>query len=310
MSTAGNGASSFGNFVGKHIIEISRNPYHLSIRDGRLLLLDDHVVAASIPCDEICMVVVDSPQTTYTHCALSRLTDAGAVVVVCGANHLPNSVLLPIADHSEVVWRLRDQIECGVPRRKRLWQQIVKAKVRAQANNLPRDYAAHQKLMELSQLVLSGDRTNIEANAARIYWQNWLWQKDFQRDQDADGLNASLNYGYAILRAAVARALVGAGLAPMLGVHHRHRANSFCLADDLMEPLRPIVDARVREMYRLGCEQLDQRAKSELLGIIMEEVEVDGTVSPFMIGLNKYVSSLVNCFAKKQSHLSIPVSCT
>jgi len=296
--------------VVKHTIEISSQPYHLCIRDSRLQLQADGIVWSSIPCDEISMVVVDNPKTTYTHQALETLGDSGAVVVICGSNHLPISILLPIADHSELVWRLRDQIDCSVPRRKRLWQQIVKAKIRSQALNLPSHYPAYKKLLELSKMVTSGDSTNIEAQAAKVYWQNWLWHEEFRREYDGNGLNAFLNYGYAILRAAIARSIVAAGLTPMLGLHHHNRANPFCLADDLMEPLRAIVDDHVREMHRMGYESLNQPAKSELLGILTRSVEIEGTNSPLLVGLGKYVSSLVQCFSKKQTVLSIPMPCT
>ena len=294
----------------KHTIEISSQPYHLSIRESRLQLQANGTVSSSIPCDEICMVVVDHAQTTYTHKALETLAHAGAVVVICGADHLPISVLLQIADHSELVWRLRDQINCTVPKRKRFWQQIVKAKIRSQALNLPADYPAYQKLMDLSRMVASGDSTNIEAQAAKIYWQNWLWHEEFRRDYDGGGLNAFLNYGYAVLSAAVARSIVAAGLTPMLGLYHHNRANPFCLADDLMEPLRALVDDRVREMHRMGYESLNQPAKAELLGVLTQNIEIEGTTSPLMVGVGKYVSSLVQCYSKNQSVLSIPMPCT
>ncbi|MBM3968144.1 MAG: type II CRISPR-associated endonuclease Cas1, partial [Planctomycetes bacterium] len=227
-----------------------------------------------------------------------------------GSDHLPISVLLPLADHSELVWRLRDQINFTVPKRKRLWQQIVKAKIRAQAFNLPKDYPAYGKLIDLSRKVASGDSTNVEAQAAKIYWQNWLWHEEFRREYDGDGLNAFLNYGYAVLRAAVARSIVAAGLTPMLGLHHHHRANPFCLADDLMEPLRAMVDDRVRDMHRIGYDALNQPAKSELLGILTQDIEIEGTISPLTVGLGKYISSLVRCYSTSSNNLSIPIPCT
>jgi CRISPR-associated protein Cas1 len=293
----------------KHTIEISSQPYHLSLSNGRLELSSKSVVCSSIPCDEIAMVVVDQTQTTYTHRALEALAESGAVVVICGSNHLPTSCLLPLSDHSELVWRLRDQIKCKTPRRKRLWQQIVKAKIKSQAMNLVQGSSARKKLLELSRTVASGDSGNVEAQAARIYWQNWLDTADFRRDQEGDGLNPLLNYGYAILRAAVARSIVAAGLTPMLGIHHRNRSNAFCLADDLMEPLRVFVDEKVLELSREGQESLSQPTKAKLLSVLTKQVAIDETQGPLSVAITRYVSSLVACFANQESKLKIPVAC-
>jgi CRISPR-associated protein Cas1 len=293
----------------KHTIEISRQPYHLSIWNGRLQLAFEGEVCSSIPCNEIAMVVVDNAQATYTHKSLDALAAAGAVVVICGSNHLPSSILLPIANHSQVVWRLQDQINCSVARRKRLWQQIVKAKIKSQALNLPQHLLARTKLLDLVRLVASGDKGNLEAQAAKIYWQHWLDDQEFQRDQDGDGLNSFLNYGYAILRATVARAIVAAALTPMLGIHHRHRANAFCLADDLMEPLRAIVDLQVRQMSGDGYKELNQSAKAKLLDILTKKVLIDENEGPLLSGVTRYISSLVSCLSNDQSNLIIPVLC-
>ncbi|MEM6329506.1 MAG: type II CRISPR-associated endonuclease Cas1 [Planctomycetota bacterium] len=316
----------------KRTIEISREPAHLAVRNEQLTLRRDGAVVGQAPCEDLGVVVVDHPQATYSHHALTKLADAGAVVVLCGRDHLPAALVLPIADHTQVVWRLADQINASRPLKKRLWQQLVVAKVRAQAFNLSGRLPAHRKLLAMAQEVRSGDPTNVEAHAAKLYWRSWLHDagdhhdNPFRRDTDGAGLNAFLNYGYAVLRAAVARALVAAGLEPRLGLHHASRGNAFCLADDLMEPFRPLVDDRVREMYRQGYDTLNQPAKAELLGLLAEPMQITtrptGTgeaapqpnsapqptqqTGPLMVMLHRVAASLVRCYAGESKRLDLP----
>jgi CRISPR-associated protein Cas1 len=321
----------------KRTLEISREPAHLSVRDEQLILKRDGQTVGQVPCEDIGIVLVDHPQTTYTHSALAKLAESDAAVVICGRDHLPAAILLPMVEHSQVVWRLDAQLGVSRPLKKQLWRQLVVAKIQAQARNVPAEMPGHRKLLALAREVRSGDPTNIEAQAARVYWANWLWDDgpqgegdsphlrergsvpifsepkmgtdpSFRRDPDGVGLNSFLNYGYAVLRAALARAIVAAGLLPSLGLHHRNRSNSFCLADDLIEPLRPLVEDRVREMHRQGYEQLNQAAKAELLEILADRVRLADDVGPLMVQLHRYVASLVRCFAGEARELQIPVA--
>jgi CRISP-associated protein Cas1 len=299
----------------KRTIEISREPAHLVVRNRQLVLKREGAVVGSIPCEDIGVVVVDHPQTTYTHGALASLADSDAAVVICGDNHLPIAILLPLASHSQVVTRIKLQLGVSVPLAKRLWKQIVAAKVRAQAANLAEGSSQRKKLLALAREVKSGDPSNIEAQAAKLYWQHWLAptceadERDaFRRDAEGGGLNPFLNYGYAILRAAVARAIVAAGLMPSLGVHHKHRGNAFCLADDFMEPLRPLVDDRVREMHRQGYEQLNQPAKKELLDVLSQPTQLGEQTGPLLVMLHRMTASLVRCYAGERRSLDIPVA--
>jgi CRISPR-associated protein Cas1 len=294
----------------KRTLEISREPAHLSVRDEQLVLKRDGQTVGQVPCEDIGVVLVDHPHTTYTHSALAKLAESDAAVVICGRDHLPAAILLPMADHSQVVWRLDAQLNVSRPLRKQLWRQIIVAKIQAQARNLPIDQPAHRKLLALSREVRSGDPTNIEAQAARVYWANWLWQEEFRRDPDGTGLNGYLNYGYAVLRAAIARAIVAAGLLPSLGLHHRNRSNAFCLADDLIEPLRPLVDDRVRELSRQGHEELNQPAKAAILEVLADRVRFSEEVGPLMVQLHRYVASLVRCYTGETKDLEIPVACS
>ena len=290
----------------KRTIEISREAAHVSVRLDQLVLQRNGDAVGQIPCEDVGVLLVDHPQTTYTHAALTRLADCGATVVLCGPNHLPAAVVLPLADHSQVVWRIGEQLAAKRPLQKRLWRQIVRAKIRGQAENLPKGSAPRKKLLAMVGEVKSGDPTNVEAQAARVYWAHWLAEEEFRRNPDLPGINAFLNYGYAIVRAAVARAIVAAGLLPALGLHHRNRSNAFCLADDLMEPLRPLVDDRVREMRELGYEELTQEAKAELLRLLADRVRMGRDAGPLMVNLHRMTASLVKCFRGQSKRLEIP----
>jgi CRISP-associated protein Cas1 len=296
----------------KRTVEVSSEPAHLTAKLDQLLIQRDGQTVASIPCEDIGMLVVDQPQTTYSQAALAGLARSDAVMVVCGRDHLPAALLLPLADHGQIVWRVAEQIAIGRPLRKRLWKQLVRAKIRFQAMNLAAEDPSNQKLLELAKSVRSGDPANVEAHAAQVYWRHWLNGScpDFRRDQDGDGLNALLNYGYAIVRAAVARAIVAAGLLPAIGLFHANRSNAFCLADDLMEPLRPLVDRRVRALYRQGHEQLNPTAKRGLLEVLAERVRMGGERGPLMVQLHRMTASLVRCYQGESDRLEIPQPCT
>jgi len=280
----------------KRTIEISRDPVHLALREGQMLILkktDEPSaprpryppnLAGSVPCEDIGLVIVDHPRTTYTHPLLAELCTQGGGVVICGRDHAPVGVLLPFATHSTITDRLDGQIRATEPKKKRLWQQIVIAKVRAQAAALrPVQHDARRGLLALASRTRSNDPDNIEAQAARLYWSVWLaacqrkGQESFTRVSEplptaCPPPNNLLNYGYAILRAAVARAIVSAGMLPALGIKHRGRANHFALADDLMEPLRPMVDRRVRQLWDRGFDELTQPVKAALLNLLSAPV--------------------------------------
>ena len=290
----------------KRTIEISREPAHLTVRLGQLILERDGQTVGSIPCEDIGMILVDHAGTTYTHAALEQLAAVDAVVVVCGRDHLPAGILLPLADHHQVVWRVRDQIALTKPLRKQLWKQIIQAKIRAQADNLSPG-TARTKLLALARDVRAGDPANAEAQAAKAYWSDFFQGIAFRRERYGDGPNPLLNYGYAILRAAIARAIVAAGLLPALGIHHTNRSNAFCLADDLIEPLRPLVDRRVKELLDEGRTDLDQPTKAALLELLTWEVGFGEQTGPLMVNLHRYVASLAQCYAGESKELEFPI---
>lgn len=290
----------------KRTVEISREPAHLTVRLDQLVLQRNGQTVGSIPCEDIGVVLVDQPGTTYTHAALARLAASDAAVVICGRDHLPAAILLPLADHTEVVWRVRDQLALAKPLRKQLWRQIVTAKIRAQASNLPAG-AARTRMLELARTVRSGDPENAEAQAARAYWTAFFEGIAFRRDRFGDGPNPLLNYGYAVLRAAIARAIVAAGLIPSLGIHHSNRSNNFCLADDLIEPLRPIVDRQVKRLVLGGAKELDQPTKAALLQVLACDTSFADQTGPLMVSLHRMVASLVQCLRGQSKTLVFPV---
>ncbi|QDU56743.1 type II CRISPR-associated endonuclease Cas1 [Aeoliella mucimassa] len=298
----------------KRTVEISQKAAHLSVRHKQLVLKHEGELLGQVPCSEVGVVVVSHPQATYTHQALTNLANEDAVVILCGNDHQPLAMLLPLSSHTQVVWRLNDQVAASQPLKKRLWKQLIVAKLRAQACALSPSQPAHKKLLALSRQVRSGDTTNVEAQGAKVYWANWLNADDsealdsepFRRDPKSSGVNGFLNYGYAILRAAISRSLVGAGLHPSLGLKHSNRGNMFCLSDDLIEPFRPLVDIRVREMYRQGYEMLNQDAKSELLRILLDNMTAGGLSCTVTSAISTLVSSLVSCFEGNSKTLAIP----
>lgn len=292
----------------KRIIEISSNPAQLSSKLDQLRISSEGTKQqTSIPCEDIGFVIIEHPQVTITSHALGKLSDFGAVVVVCGNDHLPKSILLPISGHQEVVTRLHDQMNVSKPLHKSLWKQLVVAKIRAQASGLAENDPTRQKLNHLARRVRSGDPTNVEAQAAKTYWAAWLDDSKFRRDAKGGGLNAMLNYGYTVIRAAIARSIVSSGLHPALGIHHTNRSNAFCLADDLLEPLRPLVDDQVRNLHRSGCNKIDHECKQALLGILHGTVRCENSIGPLMVALPRMTASYAHCLAGEAQKLVIPI---
>jgi CRISPR-associated protein Cas1 len=230
------------------ILEISQQPARLRVEHRQLVIQPPEGNSRSVPLEDIAVLVVAHPQVSYTQAVLSNLIESGGAFITCDDKRMPNGMLLPLDTHSTQTARFHLQFELPQPRRKRLWQQVVRSKIAMQIRLLLEHTGGDHGLTPLIGQVRSGDPTNVEARAARRYWTA-LFGKEFRRDREAVGLNAMLNYGYAILRAVAARAVCASGLHPSVGLHHHNKYNSWCLADDLMEPFRPCVD---RAVYRLS----------------------------------------------------------
>ena len=217
-------------------------------------------------------------------------------------------MLLPIESNTLQSERFREQIEAKEPVKKRLWQQIIRAKIRHQANLTGKNSNTYKALMALREEVRSGDPDNIEAQASKKFWAVYLPTAGFFRDIGGPPPNNMLNYGYMVMRAAVARALCSAGLLPCIGVHHHNRYNAFCLADDVVEPFRGFVEAKVRDICLSDGvpEELTQQIKAKLLEVLYQEVAIAGFSGPLMVGLHRTAASLQRCFAEEQKELELP----
>lgn len=288
----------------KRTIEISTRGIFLSVQLDQLVIQLDGQELQRAPIEDIGVLVVETTSATYTHAVITRLLAAGAVIVACDDRHLPCGLILP-QDNSLQTQRLAAQVRAKKPLLKRLWRQIIMAKIANQAAMLSHDPHAQRALRAMRKAVRSGDPENLEAQAAARYWHA-LFGPLFRRDPEGIPPNDTLNYGYTVLRAAVARALAGAGLHPSLGIHHHNRSDSFCLADDMMEPMRPLVDRRVKRLHLAGPTPFDKRVKAELLGVLTETVKLDDKTGPLMVALERMAASLVRCYEGESQQLDIP----
>ena len=263
----------------------------------------------SVPIEDLGMLVLEHQQISLTHYLLNKLAEGNVALVTCNDTHHPTGLLMPLESNTLQSERFRVQIEVSEPLKKQLWQQIVKAKISNQAAILKKWESKSFFLENLASNVKSGDANNSEAIAAAHYWQNLfppVW--NFYRKREGVPPNNLLNYGYAIVRAGMARALVGAGLLPTLGIFHRNRYNAYCLADDMMEPYRPYVDLVVRTIIAKtsAVETLTQVLKVELLKIPTMDVLLAGDKSPLMVAMQRTAVSLARCYASEQRKLLLP----
>lgn len=251
----------------ERVVDIATDGRHLSIYRGFLVVSEDRMEVGRVPLDDIAAVIVHAHGVTWTTNLMVALAERGAPMLLCGPNHIPTAVCLPINGHHAQNGRMRAQWESKRALSKQLWRAIVIAKIRWQGAVLAANGLAAGAFDLLARKVGSGDPDNIEAQAARRYW-TLLMGDGFRRDQDGDGLNTLLNYGYAVMRAMCARAVVTAGLHPSIGIHHANRGNAFALADDLIEPFRPLVDALTVRLRSAGVEAVTPDAKRAFAGLI------------------------------------------
>ncbi len=283
---------------------------YLSLRDGQLLVrLPAEEGSRSIPIEDIGVLILDHQQISITHGLMNALEAHKCALITCSASHMPSGLFLPLDAHSLQSERFQTQIEATLPLKKQLWQQTVRMKIQNQARVLEEVYAHPQaNMLAWVKQVRSGDPDNLEARAAAYYWANLFPSlPKFTREREESAPNALLNYGYALLRAVVARSLVSVGLLPTLGIHHHNRYNAYCLADDIMEPYRPYVDKFVQEIYeREYPESLTKDIKHRLLTIMEQDVVIDGITHPLSIATSLTASSLVRCFEGSSKQIDYP----
>jgi CRISPR-associated protein Cas1 len=289
------------------VVEIAGDNRHLSLSRGFLVIAEGREEVGRVPLDDIAVLLANAHGLTYSNNLLVELARRGAPLVLCGANHMPVAWLWPINGHHVQAARMAAQLGSTRPLAKRLWRDIVRAKVRQQAAVIESLGKASGGIERLIKAVRAGDPENVEAQAARRYW-SLLMGPAFRRDRTQPGPNALLNYGYTVLRAATARAVVSAGLHPSLGVHHHNRQNPMCLVDDLMEPFRPVVDLVALRLSHRGIEEVTVEAKSALAGIAALDLRTEKGTTPLATCLMRLATSLAQAYEEGGGDLDLPLS--
>lgn len=290
----------------KRIIDISQQSYlYVALKQLHIDRKGQNI--AKIPIEDIGVIILQHSAITLSQPLIVECQRNNTLIVFCDERHLPYSIILPIAEghtlHSKI---LKEQVSVTDARRSRLWTQIVKEKIRQQAFTLELYHKSHKGLLHLESKVKSGDPENCEAQAAKQYW-GLLMDKGFKRDVNASGVNALLNYGYAIMRAMVARAIVSTGLHPSLGLHHSNQYNPLCLADDVMEPFRAWVDFIVLKFLDENeIIEINQESKTYLLSLLSEQVEWGGRRYPLMTATHYYCARLKDSFTDNSIKLEFP----
>lgn len=270
------------------------------------LVIKTEIRESSILIEDIGFIVIDHPEIYLSIPAMNLLVENNTTVIICNTSHLPNGMFLNLKSHHIQQEIFKNQINASVPLKKQLWQQTIIEKITNQGILLQNITTKTNNFEFLASKVLSGDSSNMESVAASFYWKVFFEQK-FKRERFGDYPNNFLNYGYAILRAATARALSGSGLLNTLGIHHKSKYNAFALADDIMEPFRPIVDEKVAEIMQNYSEQeLNTQIKAELLQILTRTVYFKEEKSPLMVALQKTASSLQQCYTGERKKIKYP----
>ena len=299
------------------------NPIYLSLRNGQMLLRLPEVeksdvlpddfkrqTARSFPIEDLGVVVLDHQQITITQGLLDALLENNCAIITCNKQRMPVGMMLPLSGNTIQSERFRKQLDASQPLKKQLWQQTMQYKIRNQATMLQSVMGKPAKnMLAWADSVRSGDPDNLEARAAVYYWRNLFPTiPNFVRSREGTAPNALLNYGYAILRAVVARALVSSGLLPTLGIHHHNKYNAYCLADDIMEPYRPYVDRCVVEIVASGTDgaEISKDSKAKLLSIPTLDVEICGQKSPLMVAVSHTTASLYKCFSGEVRKIVYP----
>ncbi|WP_432672143.1 type II CRISPR-associated endonuclease Cas1 [Flavobacterium sp. SM2513] len=287
------------------------NPAYLSTKNEQIVISypDKEQETKTVAIEDIGVIVLEKQQITITNGLLEKLTNNNVALINCNQYHLPIGLLMPLSGHTEQSERFKNQINASVPLKKNLWQQTISAKIMNQAGLLKEKEIPCRKMEIWSKEVTSGDALNHESRAAVFYWQNLITIENFTRGQKGIPPNNLLNYGYAILRAITARAIVSSGMLPTLGIFHRNKYNAYCLADDIMEPYRPYVDLIVCHIMETeNCyDELTIDIKKQLLNIATIDVLIDGKNSPLMVAMSRTTHSLNECFEGTARKILYPV---
>jgi len=292
------------------IVEISNDNYKLSLSRGFLVVEYPESPINNIDLDQMCSLILSAQKVSITKNILIELAKRGIITVLCDKNYIPSAIVTPVITNSAQVERLSLQIEASIPLKKNLWKTIVSRKIYSQLEVLRKNkllsFEIESKMKSLAQNVSSGDTNNYEAQAAQLYWKQ-LFGSEFKRDRNLSGINELLNYGYMILRAATARSIIGTGLQPSLGIHHKNIKNQFCLVDDIMEVFRPSVDFVVYDLVKNHRQiYLNKITKLELSKIISLDFETNKGASPLSNCLTKLAVSVYKSYENKSPQLDLP----
>ena len=287
------------------IVEIAGDGRYLSLNRGFLVVSHKGEEIGRTPIDDVAALIGNAHGLVYSNNLLVALAERGAPFVLCGANHKPAGLLWPVENHHRQAARMDAQLRVGLPLRKRLWKQMVQAKIGMQAAVVGLFGGPEPPLRRLVGKVRVGDPSNLEGQAARMYW-NLLLGKAFRRDREADGINAMLNYGYTVLRALVARQVMAAGLHPGIPLHHANEGNAMRLVDDLMEPFRPLVDACVRRLAEVGRAELDPTVRRGLAVLGTRSLHTTHGISPVGWVVQRFIGSLAQAYETPATPLEWP----
>ena len=287
------------------------NPAYLSTKNEQIVISypDKEQETKTVAIEDIGVIVLENQQITITNGLLEKLTHNNVALINCDQQHLPIGLLMPLNGHTEQSERFKHQINASVPLKKNLWQQTITAKITNQAGLLNEKGIPCRKMEIWAKEVTSGDALNHESRAAVFYWQNLIQIENFTKGQTGIAPNNLLNYGYAILRAITARAIVSSGMLPTLGIFHRNKYNAYCLADDIMEPYRPYVDLIVCHIMETvdNYQELTIDIKKQLLSIASIDVCIDGKNSPLMVAMSRTTNSLHECFEGTARKILYPI---
>jgi CRISPR-associated protein Cas1 len=291
------------------IVEVADDRRHLFLSRGFMVVKDtegERKELGQVPLDDIAAVIANAHGLSYTNNLLVALAERCAPFVLCAANHNAVGMVLTIEGNYQQAKRFDAQLAASQPLKKRLWAEIVKSKLQQQADALEAAGAPFIPLQALVRKVRSGDPDNFEAQGARRYW-GLLFGNDFRRDQQSAGINAMLNYGYTVLRAATARAVVAAGLHPTIGLHHSNESNAMRLVDDLMEPFRPVIDLKVWQLHQHGETQVTPESKRALVKTLYDDMQTSAGATPLLVCTQKLAISLAQVFMKERDKMDLPL---
>ncbi|TXT36237.1 MAG: CRISP-associated protein Cas1 [Comamonadaceae bacterium] len=291
------------------IVEVADDRRHLSLHRGFMVVQDtegERKQLGQVPLDDIAAVIANAHGLSYTNNLLVALSERGAPFVLCAANHNAVGMLLPIDGNFEQAKRIEAQIAASLPTHKRLWAAVVRSKLEQQAAALEVVGAPTAPLAALVSKVKSGDPENIEAQGAQRYWR-LLFGDTFRRNQDGDDINGLLNYGYTVLRACTARAIIAAGLHPSIGLHHSHDNNAMRLVDDVMEPFRPVIDLKVWHLRRCGETLVTPETKRALVRTLYDDMQTEAGATPVMVCAQKLAVSLAQVYLGERDKLDLPL---